>query len=199
MSFHEIHSWTLSGLVRAFLDLAVVYFLLCVSATMFIPSKILKVVGFCLPCPCTGFYGNHNTNLCLHKLVVNWPKRKIYLVLDLVKNRFPFDLFFMDDEQIGNSNRNLLRENGISRLQSEVCCSTVPRLQNMVDKYGEYDGKGKKMMYQKPRTKIRRRRRAAVDNGKLSKGICEGNETRKEREFVALVERQDFITGVLCD
>ncbi|XP_016902229.1 probable myosin-binding protein 5 isoform X2 [Cucumis melo] len=92
------------------------------------------------------------------------------------------------------SGRNMLRENGISRLQSEVCCSTVPRLQNMVDKYGEYDGKGKKMMYQKPRTKIRRRRRAAVDNGKLSKGICEGNETRKEREFVALVERQDFIT-----
>ncbi|CAK9309792.1 unnamed protein product [Citrullus colocynthis] len=199
MSFHEIHSWTLSGLIRAFLDLAVVYFLLCVSATMFIPSKILKVVGFCLPCPCSGFYGNHNTNLCLHRLIVNWPKRKIYLVLDLVKNRFPFDLILMDDP-MGNSNRNLLREShhtdGISLLQSEVCCDNLsaPRLQNLVDKDSEYDCKGKRVMYQRPRSKIRRRRRAAIDNGKLSKGICEGNETRKEREFVALVEKQDYIT-----
>ncbi|XP_038877577.1 uncharacterized protein LOC120069830 isoform X2 [Benincasa hispida] len=200
MSFHEIHSWTLSGLIRAFLDLTVVYFLLCVSATVFIPSKILKLVGFCLPCPCSGFYGNYNANLCFHRLIVNWPKRKIYLVLDLVKNRFPFDLILMD-EQMRNSNRNLLRENhhvdGISQFQSEVCCSTfsAPRLQNLVDKDSEYDGKGKRIMYQRPKTKIRRRRRAAMDNGKLSKGICEGNETGKEREFVALVERQDFITG----
>ncbi|XP_022953644.1 probable myosin-binding protein 6 [Cucurbita moschata] len=164
MTFHEIHSWTFCGLVRAFLDLAVVYFLLCVSATVFIPSKILEVVGFCLPCPCTGFYGNQNPNLCLHRLLFSWPKRKIYLVLDSVKHRFPFDLILVDDQM--GKNRNLLRENhhtdGVPLLQSAACCS-----------------KGNRIMFQRPR-----RRRASVEYGKLF---------RKEWEFLALDQKQDFI------
>ena len=170
MTFHEIHSWTFCGLVRAFLDLAVVYFLLCVSATVFIPSKILEVVGFCLPCPCTGFYGNQNPNLCLHRLLFSWPKRKIYLVLDSVKHRFPFDLILVDDQM--GKNRNLLRENhhtdGVPLLQSAACCS-----------------KGNRIMFQRPR-----RRRASVEYGKLF---------RKEWEFLALDKKQDLIPGGLCD
>ncbi|XP_022960257.1 uncharacterized protein LOC111461056 isoform X1 [Cucurbita moschata] len=193
MAFHEIHSWTLSGLVRAFIDLALVYVLLCVSATVFIPSKILKVVGLCLPCPCTGFYGNRNFNLCLHRLLVSWPKRKICLVLELVKGRFPFDLILIDD-QMDNTNWSSLMENHHTDGIPEACCSTLsgPGSQNSIHNDSEHDGKGKRIMYRRPRTKIRRRR-TVVEDVKLSKGICEGDETRKERGFVALVESQEFV------
>lgn len=182
MSLHEIHPWTLSGLLGAFLDLALVYVLLCISATAFIPCKILKMIGLFLPCPCSGFYGRQNANLCFRRLLFNWPKRKISSVLHFVKTRFPFDLLLVDD-QIGNSNRKL-QTKGVPQSQ-----------QNLADKDGDYDRKGKRVMYQRPRTKIRRGRRAAVECGRLARGICDSNEARKERDSVALVERDEFIHG----
>ncbi|XP_015892534.3 uncharacterized protein LOC107426774 [Ziziphus jujuba] len=172
MAFHEIHPWTLGGLLRAFFDLALAYFLLCISTFMFFASKCLKIVGLCLPCPCKGILGYRNGNLCWHELLVERPVRKIYAVQLSVKSRFPFDLIWAKD--LSKLNTKLIEEgnceNGFLELEGEACSSsyTSPRMQNLVDREGGFDAKGKRIMNLRQRSGFRRRRRATLEYGKFS-------------------------------
>ncbi|XP_022727625.1 uncharacterized protein LOC111283382 [Durio zibethinus] len=180
MVSRTIPSWTLIGLVRAFLDLAVAYFLLCGSTLGFFPWKFYHVFGFHLPCPCSGFFGYKNSNLCWHKLLIQWPRRKIYSVQKLALNRFPFNLVWFNDQE-WNSNAKFITEGkfggGVIELEGEACSSSLSdlRLQTMVDKETGYDAKGKKIINQKQKSGIRRRRRSAFGYGKSSPVLLSGN------------------------
>ncbi|KAF2284509.1 hypothetical protein GH714_025927 [Hevea brasiliensis] len=139
MAFRAVHSWTLGGLIAAFIDLAIAYTLLCVSALAFVPSKFLSFFGFYLPCPCSGFFGYQNDDLCLHRLLIDWPIRKINAVQELAKNRFPLNLIWFGHESCnfhveGVGNRKC--GNGIFELEGETCCRSLsgPRFQSHVDR-----------------------------------------------------------------
>ncbi|XVE78088.1 hypothetical protein DITRI_Ditri13aG0115800 [Diplodiscus trichospermus] len=173
MVSHTIHSWTLIGLFRAFLDLALAYFLLCGSTLGFFACKFCYVFGLHLSCPCSGFLGYQNSNLCWHKLLIQWPARKIYSVQKLVLNRFPFNLVLFDDQEL-NSDVKFITDgkfcNGVVKLEGEAYSASPSglRLQTMVDKESGYDAKGKKLLNQKQKSGIRRRRRSAFGYGKSS-------------------------------
>lgn len=174
MAFHEIHPWTLGGLLRAFFDLALAYFLLCASTFVFFASKFLKVVGFYLPCPCKGILGYRNGNLCWHELLVERPVRKIHAVQVSVKSRFPFDLIWAEDPSNLLNTKLILGEgnceNGVLELEGEACSSSYssPRMQNLVDRESGFDAKGKRIINLRQRSGIRRRRRATLEYGKFS-------------------------------
>uniref|UniRef100_A0A6N2MXU5 GTD-binding domain-containing protein n=1 Tax=Salix viminalis TaxID=40686 RepID=A0A6N2MXU5_SALVM len=182
MASRAVHSWTLADLILAFLDLAIAYVLLCGSACAFILSKFLSVSGFFLPCPCTGLLGYQNNDLCLHKLLIDWPTSKIYHVHALVKSRFPFDLIWFADQSSDlhvEGVRDRKRENGVVELEGEGCSTSLsgPRLSSCVDGESGYDAKGKKATNQKHKSGIRRRRRAALGYGKFLSALST-NSTR---------------------
>ncbi|KAG8641934.1 uncharacterized protein LOC110627427 isoform X1 [Manihot esculenta] len=146
MAFRAVRSWTLVGLIMAFVDLAIACSLLCLSACAFVPSKFLSFFGLYLPCPCSGFFGYRTDYFCWHKLFVDWPIRKINAVQELVKDRFPFNLIWF-----GHQSSNFHVEG--------------------IDRKSKYDAKEKKIMNQKHKSGIRWRRRAAVGCGKLSPAL----------------------------
>ncbi|XP_007049771.2 PREDICTED: uncharacterized protein LOC18612780 [Theobroma cacao] len=181
MVSRTIPSWTLFGLIRAFLDVAVAYFLLCGSTLGFFAWKFYHVFGlYYLPCPCTGFFGYQNSNLCWHKLLIEWPARKIYSVQKLALNRFPFNLVWFNDQEC-NLNAKYIKDrkfgNGVIESDGEACSSSPSglRLRTMVDKESGYDAKGKKIINQKQKSGIRRCRRAAFGYGKSSPVLLSGN------------------------
>ncbi|GLT28187.1 hypothetical protein SLA2020_031380 [Shorea laevis] len=203
MVYHEIHSWTLGGLVRTFLDLALAYFLLWVSTFAFFFSKFLNFSGFLLPCPCTGFLGYQNSNLCLCNLLFEWPIRKIYSVLNLVCGRFPFDLVWFRDQE-GNLNMKSLIdgriENKVLELEHGGCSNSSSglRLQNLVGKESGYDAKGRKIMNQKQKSPFRQRRRASLGYGKSSSALTyDGSEMRSKASssFGPVSEIEDWLPG----
>lgn len=173
MALQAVHSWALCGLIGAFLDLALAYILLCVSAFAFFASKFLNFFGLHLPCPCSGVFGYKNSNLCLHSLLFDWPTGMIYSVQNSAMSKFPFDLIWFKD-RVCNSDKKSVRhgncENGVLELENEASCSLFPspRLQNLADRESGYDGRGKRVMNEKQRSGIRRRRRATLDNRKFS-------------------------------
>uniref|UniRef100_A0A1J3CXY6 GTD-binding domain-containing protein n=1 Tax=Noccaea caerulescens TaxID=107243 RepID=A0A1J3CXY6_NOCCA len=69
MDYPECDRLTFCGILVAFLELAFAYCLLCVSAFVFIASKFLVY----LPCPCSGFFGYQNNELCIQKFIFDWP------------------------------------------------------------------------------------------------------------------------------
>lgn len=173
MAFEAVHSWTLADLVLAFFDLAIAYCLLCGSALAFFLSKFLNAFGLYLPCPCSGLFGYQNSNLCWHKLLINWPISRINYVQELVKSRFPFDLIWYKDqscnlhvEEVGDAKF----ENGFIELEGEACSTSFssPSFQSSVDRENGYDAKGKRIVNQKPKSGIRRRRKASLGYGKFS-------------------------------
>lgn len=175
MASYAIPSWTLIGIIRAFLDLALAYFLLCGSTWGFFAWKFCHVFGLHLPCPCSGIFGYQNSNLCWHKLLIQWPTRKIYSVQKLALNRFPFNLIWFNDQ---DWNSNCKFGNGIVEFEGEACSGSPSalRLQTIVDKEsGYHDAKGKKIINQKQKSGIRRRRRAAFGYGKSSPVLLSGN------------------------
>ncbi|XWS47238.1 hypothetical protein CRYUN_Cryun14cG0135400 [Craigia yunnanensis] len=180
MVSRTIPSWTLIGLIRTFLDLALAYFLLCGSTLGFFAWRFYQVFGLYLPCPCSGFFGYQNSKLCWHKLLVQWPTRKIYSVQKLALNRFPFNLVWFNDQE-GNSNSKFITDekfgNEVIELEGEACSSSPSglRLQTMVDKESGYDAKGKKIINQKHKSRIRLRRRSAFGYGKSSPVLLSGN------------------------
>ena len=165
MGSHEFHPWSLSGLIGAFIDLALAYFLLCISTFMFFASKFLSIVGLKIPCPCNSFLGYQNSNFCWHKLLIDLPIRKIYAVQMCAKNKFPFDLIWFRNESSSNCG------NGFVNLESEEACSSSfssPRNQNVVDRENGCDTKGKRVMNLKQRPGLRRRKRATLGYGKFA-------------------------------
>lgn len=173
MAFRANHSWTLVGLICAYLDLTLAYFLLCGSTIAFFISKFLHLFGLPLPCPCTGFLGFRCCELCLHKLLIDWPVSVILSVQDLAKNSFSFDSICFEDQE-HQSNLKFLTdkkcETGLLELNDESCSSSFPgpKVQKSADKESGCDVKEKKTMNQKQRVANRRRRRANFGYGKSS-------------------------------
>ncbi|KAJ0054605.1 hypothetical protein Pint_01552 [Pistacia integerrima] len=173
MAFRTTRSWTFWGLVGAFIDLGLAYFLLCGSAFAFFASKFCNLFGLDLLCPCTGFFGYQNSNICLHRLLIDWPVRKIFYVQMLIKSKFPFDLIWFEDqpcnlEMMWSTDRNY--DNGVLELENEASSSSFssPKLQNLVDRESGFDAKGKKIVNQRQKHGIRRRRRSSLGYGKSS-------------------------------
>lgn len=78
MDYPESYRLTFCGLLVAFMELAFAYCLLCVSAFVFITSKLLLY----LPCP-----GSGNSDLCIQKLLFDWPFRIILRIQKLATTR----------------------------------------------------------------------------------------------------------------
>ncbi|RDX83299.1 Myosin-binding protein 2, partial [Mucuna pruriens] len=172
MASQETHSWTLGGLIGAFIDLVLAYFLLCGSAFAFFVSKWFKFFGFFLPCPCKGSFGFRNSRFCVHRVLFEWPSRKICSIQVMAIKRFPFDLVRVkgaNDKEVaertpGNMDDELEDETSSSS-------SSGSRLRSLVDKENEYDAKGKRAMSVKRRSGIRHQRRGSFDCGKVSSGV----------------------------
>ncbi|XP_022771467.1 uncharacterized protein LOC111314401 isoform X2 [Durio zibethinus] len=188
MVSRTIPTWTLVGLIGAFLDLALACFLLCGSTLGFFAWKFYHILGLYLPCPCSGFFGYQNSYLCWHELLIHWPIRKIYSVRKLALKRFPFNLVWFNDQQ-WNSNATSITGgkfgNEVIGLQGEACPSSPSglRLQTMVDKESGYDAKGKKIINQKQKSGVRRRRKATSGYGKSSPVLLSGNFPSAAADF----------------
>uniref|UniRef100_A0A7C9D9T0 GTD-binding domain-containing protein n=1 Tax=Opuntia streptacantha TaxID=393608 RepID=A0A7C9D9T0_OPUST len=171
------HSWTFSGLVGAFLDLAIAYFLLCCSAVTFFIAKFLGLFGFSLPCPCNGLFGFPYRGPCLQKLLVDRPAEAVSYVHFYVKSKFPFDVIFERNDHCLLSLK-LVRErrlgDGGLELEAEASYSSSsdPRRSQQSlsgsDSIGKIDFKGKGTAHQRQRCSLHRRRRGSIDYGKLT-------------------------------
>ncbi|XP_057959389.1 probable myosin-binding protein 5 [Malania oleifera] len=188
MACHAIQSWTFTGLVGGFLDLAIAFLLLCGSALVFFASKILGVFGLRLPCPCDGLFGNVNSNNCLQRRLVDYPLERVSAVQLSVKSKFPFDSIWSKDQGC-ELNLKLLVKNidveGCVELEGEGLCTSFSDAKNTQNldfkdpvqktEFGEvnfsttkekgFDIKGKGPTNQRPRSSLRQRRKSAVDNG----------------------------------
>ncbi|KAG2726518.1 hypothetical protein I3760_01G116500 [Carya illinoinensis] len=191
MTCGEIHSWTFSGLVGAFLDLGIAYLLLCASTLAYLASKFLGLFGLCLPCPCKGLFWNPCGGLCLQRALVNCPPVKISSVQLSVKSKFPFDQTWADDPNSQSNTESVDKRNRDNRhveMDGEASCSSL--LQGAQDnvgreleesnesgfefgtvnleaiKGGRFDFKRKGAAGQRKRLGLRRRHRGrVVDNG----------------------------------
>ncbi|KAL5794796.1 hypothetical protein ACOSP7_003390 [Xanthoceras sorbifolium] len=164
MAFQTIRPWTLCGLIGAFIDLVIAYFLLCGSAFAFFASKFCSFFGIHLPCPCTGLLGYQNSDICWHKLLIDEPIRKISSVQMLIKSKFPFDLIWFKQQPayLDMMYRNYCNE--LLELENEASSSSFssPKSHNLADRETGYDAKGKKIVNQKQKYGIRRRKRSTL-------------------------------------
>ncbi|CAH9099440.1 unnamed protein product [Cuscuta europaea] len=178
--------WSLSSLVGAFLDLAIAYFLLCASSVVFLGTKFLGLFGLHLPCPCNGLFGTApNRDLCLKRLLVDFPNEKVSNVHYSVEGKFPFN------DHSCRVNMRLIRENdnnkfktshGLIRMEGqEASCSSVtdarksisvpriefkPKTETESVREGRADVKGKGASLYKNRsgTHHLRKRALAIEN-----------------------------------
>ncbi|PRQ38560.1 putative Zein-binding domain-containing protein [Rosa chinensis] len=187
MACQMIHSWTFSGLVGAFLDLAIAYLLLCASALAFFTSKFLDVFGLSLPCPCDGLFGNPKNNYCFQKQLVDGPSEKIGGVQLQLKSKYPFDVMWSEDPHFHAKSKSD-HENGHFEFEGEASCSSYSD-GKLLDVAGRgcsvsgnemsfesgavslekcFDHKGKKVGGRRQSHSLRRRRKgASLDYGKL--------------------------------
>ncbi|XP_029127571.1 uncharacterized protein LOC109813011 [Cajanus cajan] len=173
MASQETHSWTLGGLIGAFIDLFIAYFLLCGSAFAFFVSRWFWFIGFCLPCPCKLSFGFRNSRFCLHRMLFEWPSRKICSIQVMAVKRLPFDLF-----GVGANDRVFSQRTPDIRgveLGDDASCSSFsePRFLSLVDRENVYDAKGKRVT--KRRSGIRRRRKTGYDCVKVSSAVPSDN------------------------
>ncbi|GAV70696.1 Zein-binding domain-containing protein [Cephalotus follicularis] len=94
-------------------------------------------------------------------MLIDWPISIIYSVQNLAKNSFPFNLVWIYGQA---SEFELKSDNGVVEMKTEASSSLFldSRLQSLVDEESGHDTKGKKIINQKQRTGIRRRRRAVL-------------------------------------
>ncbi|XP_010450300.1 PREDICTED: myosin-binding protein 2-like [Camelina sativa] len=83
MDYPESYRLTFYGILVGFMELAFAYCLLCVSAFVFITYMLLLY----LPCPCSGVLGYRNSDLCIQKLLFDWPFRIILRIQKLATTR----------------------------------------------------------------------------------------------------------------
>lgn len=187
--------WSLSGIVAAFVDLAIAYFLLCAATVAFLASKLLGFFGLRLPCPCDGLFGTvPNGNLCFHRLLIDFPAEKVSNVQLSIKANFPFNDTILGKDQNCDLNWRLIGEkenspHGYLEMGDEASCSSVsdarkshniamielsPRNEFGAENSSGASGgrlgiKGKGVVNQRQRGGLhRRRRKAAVDYGRSS-------------------------------
>lgn len=182
------------GLALAFLDLALAYALLCVSAVGFFCSTFFSFFGFFIPCPCVGVLGFVDSRFCLRKLLIEIPLRNIVAVHVLIKSRFPFSAIYYDEQEDKfnlKDDRNRGSEYGFLDLGGEVCSGSGQGLilRGLRDRRAG-DVKGKGLLSQKQQRSARRRRRVILGNGNHSHqlktlgssivterlSVCGGNE-----------------------
>ncbi|XP_014516661.1 myosin-binding protein 7 isoform X2 [Vigna radiata var. radiata] len=176
MASQETHSWTLGGLIGAFIDLVLAYFLLCCSAFVFFVSKWFRIVGLLLPCPCKGSFGYRNNRFCVHKLLFEWPSRKICSIQVMAIKRFPFDLVWVHGHSCCANDKVVAERTHYRRvveLEGEASCSSCssPRFPPLVHRENACNAKGKTTMSMKRRSGIRRWRRGSSDPGKVSSAV----------------------------
>ncbi|CAL0306011.1 unnamed protein product [Lupinus luteus] len=198
MALQEIHSWTFGGLIGAFIDLVVAYFLLCGSAFAFFASKLFRFFGLYFPCPCKGSFGYRNSNFCVHKLLFEWPSRKICSIQVMAAKRFPSDLVRVKGRSCNACDKIM---------EDEPSCSSCSgqHLLSLVDKENGYDAKGKRIMNPKRRSGIRRTRRGDYGPGRLSSVVLYDNLhsdvapissiTRVSAKEVNVLDIEDAETG----
>ncbi|CAL5395061.1 unnamed protein product [Camellia sinensis] len=197
MACQAVHSWTFSGLVGDFLDLAIAYLLLCASTLAFFASKFLGFLGLFLPCPCNGLFGTSNSNYCLKRLLIDCPIETVSSVQLSVNTKFPFDSIWEKNRDC-QMNLKLIRDqnncvDGFVEMEGKASCSSISgawKLQNVVErdlilrndsvrvfdvvnssvhvKKGRFDLKGKGIVNQRPRNRLRRRRKGLADYAKVS-------------------------------
>ncbi|KAK2987231.1 hypothetical protein RJ640_022263 [Escallonia rubra] len=192
MACQSMHFWTFTGLVAAFLDLAIAYLLLCASAIAYFASRFLGLFGLSLPCPCNGQFVGSTSGYCLNRLLIEYPNENICSVQFSVKSKFPFDAI-LAKEQNCHVNLRLIggrsdSVGGSAELEGEASCSmisdarkpenvvrrdSVGRNENVVlispgVEEGRFDLKGKGLLNQKPRGVVRQRRKSGINYGKFS-------------------------------
>lgn len=183
--------WTFNGLVGAFLDLVIAYFLLCASSIVFFASKFLALFGLSLPCPCDGLFVNRNSNYCLQRLLVDFPTEKASSVQMSVSSKLPFDSVLAKDQNLDSSMKMVedgnCYGNGFDELGGEASCSSISyakKSQNVVHResipsnedgvefgatsWRKVDMKGKGIPIHKPTIGIRHRRKVGFGYGKFS-------------------------------
>ncbi|KAK6161769.1 hypothetical protein DH2020_005150 [Rehmannia glutinosa] len=173
MACEAVQMWSLSGLVAAFLDLSIAYLLLCGSAVAYLASTFLGFFGLNLPCPCDGMFLNiHGKIFCLNTLLLDFPTQKVSDVQLCVKQKFPFSDPTKHEYSIVGDNC----VNGILEIEGEASCSSsVSDARRSVDlvrkdmsgKGGKYDMKGKGVISNRPRSRLRNRK-GGVAHGKYS-------------------------------
>ncbi|CAN4095724.1 unnamed protein product [Withania somnifera] len=195
MACEGSYMWSLSGIVGAFVDLAIAYFLLCAATVAFLASKFLGFFGLRLPCPCDGLFGIvPNGNLCSHRLLIDFPAEKVSNVQLSIKANFPFNDNVLGKDQNCDFNWRLIGEkenspHGYLEMGDEASCCSVsdarkshniarielsPRNEFGAGNSSGVSGrrlgiKGKGVMNQRGSGGLRRRRRnAAVDYGRSS-------------------------------
>ncbi|CAI9778571.1 unnamed protein product [Fraxinus pennsylvanica] len=191
MGCRAIHMWSLSGLVGAFLDLAIAYLLLCASAVSYLAAKFLGFFGLCLPCPCNGlFFTAPNRNHCLQQLLVDFPTQTVSNVQLSMKQKLPFN----DSIWENNQNGKVINDNvkGILEIEGEASCSSVSdarrsrnvprRLLNL--RRDRSDMKGKRVVNytRKGGFGLRRRQKGGINGGNYSSvssydpSLCSGQD-----------------------
>ncbi|CAE5977413.1 unnamed protein product [Arabidopsis arenosa] len=104
MDYPESYRLTFYGILVAFMELAFAYCLLCVSAIFFITLKLLLF----LPCPCSGILGYQNSDLCIQKLLFDWPFRIILKVQKLATTTRLSILHHQEDQEDQEEKNNLV-------------------------------------------------------------------------------------------
>ncbi|XP_068666106.1 uncharacterized protein [Aristolochia californica] len=193
MACEEIHAWTVSTLVGAFLDLALAYLLLCGAALAFFASKFLNLFGLRLPCPCNCLFRYPAAGyMCLQRALVDGPTRRISSVQMGVKTKFPFDSIWTGD---GSLDLKLLRDWGVdggydgrlgeqvAGVDGEASCSSIscarmshglaltasPAEVSNRSGAGFRSGvRGRRGVGRGPSSSLRRRRRVGVGGGRFS-------------------------------
>ncbi|KAH9615760.1 hypothetical protein KSS87_019164 [Heliosperma pusillum] len=171
-------SWTFTGLVGAFLDLGIAYFLLCCSTIAFFISNFLAFFGLALPCPCNGIFGYPNHNYCVQRILVDYPTKTVSNLQLSVKSKFPFDAILARNDHC-LLNLKLVKERKLDdggwEFDGEASYSSFsdPRRSQQSlsgsDSFGKFDIKGRGGASQRPRCgSLRRRRRGTIDYGKFS-------------------------------
>ncbi|GAB2267244.1 hypothetical protein Dimus_002229 [Dionaea muscipula] len=187
------YSWTLRGLLGAFLDLAITYFLLCCSTVAFFLSRFLGFFGLSIPlCSCTnGFIG-----CCLQlqrRLLVHSSATESPGVEFSIRTKFPFES--AGGNEVGQLNLGSLGDRGLVGLGGEAS-SGSPLLEvkrsplgagigpkNIVvpvgAKDGRFDVKGKGVVVPQRRRRIARaptpmspRRRRGRGRGRGENLLC---------------------------
>lgn len=192
MPCQNMQFWTVTGLVGAFLDLGIAYFLLCASTMAFFASEFLGLFGLKLPCPCDGMFTHPSSNYCLQRLLVDYPNEKVSSVSLSVRNKFPFHSALRNDQNVGVKLVEDRSDNGNGYyvdFEGEASCTSVsdakvsrdvggremvPRNGNGVEfDFGRWpdkklDLKGKGIGNHRPRVNIRRRRKGSFDHRRSS-------------------------------
>eukprot|EP01018_Ginkgo_biloba_P025740 Gb_09060 [translate_table: standard] len=94
MACNAIHSWTVSSLIVAFLELVLAFLLLWGASVAFALAKLIGIFGLHLPCACNDSIEDQNSrveSICIQRALVECSPRMISSVRHSVLNKFPFE------------------------------------------------------------------------------------------------------------